>query len=69
VQNGTFDLATPFFATEMMMNALGLEKSLRPHVEMKNYPAGHMMYIYEPALKAFKADIADFIDRTSKPSP
>jgi carboxypeptidase C (cathepsin A) len=69
VQNGTFDLATPFFATEMMMNALGLEKSLRPHVELKYYPAGHMMYIYAPALKAFKADIADFIDRTSKPSP
>jgi carboxypeptidase C (cathepsin A) len=68
-QNGTYDLATPFFATEVMMNALGLDKNLRSHVEMKYYPAGHMMYIYEPALKAFKADVADFIDRTSRPEP
>jgi carboxypeptidase C (cathepsin A) len=65
-QNGTYDLATPFFATEAQMNALHLAPGLREHVEMKYYPAGHMMYVYEPALKAFKTDIADFIERTSK---
>jgi carboxypeptidase C (cathepsin A) len=68
-QNGTYDLATPFFATEVMMNALGLDKNLRKHVEMKYYPAGHMMYVDEPLLKAFKADVAEFIDRTSRPQP
>ena len=66
VQNGTYDLATPFFATEEMMHALLLDKGLRDHVEMKYYPAGHMMYVLEPALKSFKADVADFIGRTSK---
>ena len=66
VQNGTYDLATPFFATETQMNALHLAPGLRDHVEMKYYPAGHMMYVYEPSLKAFKADLAEFIDRTSK---
>jgi carboxypeptidase C (cathepsin A) len=69
VQNGTYDLATPFFATEVQMNALHLAPNLRSHVEMKYYPAGHMMYVLEPALKTFKADIADFIDRTSKGQP
>ena len=48
------------------MNALHLAPGLREHVEMKYYPAGHMMYVYEPALKAFKTDIAEFIERTSK---
>ncbi len=67
VQNGTYDLATPFFATEEMVHALLLKKELRDHVEMKYYPAGHMMYILEPALKAFKTDVAEFIGRTSKP--
>ena len=33
---------------------------------MKYYAAGHMMYVHEPSLKAFKADIAEFIDRTSR---
>jgi len=64
--NGYFDLATPFFATEYMMGHLGLEKTLQPHIEMKYYPAGHMMYVNEPSLKAMKADVADFVARTSK---
>ena len=44
-------------------------RRLRDHIEMKYYPAGHMMYILEPSLKAFKADVAGFIDRTSKAQP
>ncbi len=66
VLNGYYDLATPFTATESMVQHLGLEKSLQPHVEMKYYPAGHMMYLYEPSLKAFKADVAEFIARTAR---
>jgi carboxypeptidase C (cathepsin A) len=66
VLNGYFDLATPFFATEYMMSHLGLEKSLQSHIEMKYYPAGHMMYVDEGSLKSMKTDLADFVARTSK---
>ena len=66
VLNGIYDMATPILATEFMMSHLNLEKSLRDHVEMKYYPAGHMMYINEPSLKSFKADVAAFIDRTDR---
>ncbi len=66
VLNGLYDLATPFLATEFMVSHLGLEKELRPHVEMKYYPAGHMMYVQDASLRQFKADVAEFIDRTSK---
>ena len=48
------------------MGHLGLEKSLQSHIEMKYYPAGHMMYVNEPSLKSMKADMADFVSRTSK---
>jgi len=65
VLNGYFDLATPFLATESMMSHMLLAKDLRSHVEMKYYPAGHMMYVNEGALKAMKADVAAFMDRTS----
>ncbi|HEV7669234.1 MAG TPA: hypothetical protein VGS22_11955 [Thermoanaerobaculia bacterium] len=65
VLNGLYDLATPFFATESMIDHLGLPADLRSHVEMKYYPAGHMMYLHEPSLKAWKADIAAFIDGAS----
>lgn len=66
VLNGLYDLATPFFATESMIDHLGLPAELRDHVEMKYYPAGHMMYLYEPSLRQWKADIAGFIDRATR---
>ena len=66
VQNGDYDLATPTFATQVQLDALHVAPDLRRNVTLKTYPAGHMMYVNEPSLKAFKADIAEFIDRTSK---
>lgn len=67
VLNGLYDLATPFFASEYMMSHLELPKSGQARIEMKYYPAGHMMYIHEPSLKAFKADVGEFLDRVSRP--
>lgn len=66
VLNGYYDLATPFLATEFMMSHLLLAKDLRPHVEMKYYEAGHMMYVNEASLAAMKKDVAAFMDRTSR---
>ena len=63
VANGYYDLATPYFATEYTFNHLGLDESLRGNVEMGYYEAGHMMYIYMPALEALKIDLAAFIKK------
>ncbi len=60
VGNGYYDLATPFFATEYTFNHLGLDRSLMKHITMKHYDAGHMMYIYRPALVQLKQDLANF---------
>lgn len=64
VANGYYDLATPFFATEYTFNHLGLDASLLNHVTIKNYDAGHMMYIYRPALIKLKEDLAEFYTQT-----
>lgn len=66
VGNGYYDLATPFFATEYTFNHLGLDASLMDHVTMKHYDAGHMMYIYRPALIKLKQDLASFYKQTLK---
>jgi carboxypeptidase C (cathepsin A) len=66
ILNGYFDLATPFFATEYSVAHLGLPPSLRDHVQMKYYPAGHMMYIHPASLHQMKADLAAFIDAASR---
>ncbi|HUE04946.1 MAG TPA: hypothetical protein VMR62_35680 [Bryobacteraceae bacterium] len=61
VANGHYDLATPFFATEYTFDHLGLDPTLRNHVSMDFFEAGHMMYTYKPALERLKADLAKFI--------
>jgi len=61
VANGYYDLGTPYLATEYTFNHLGLDASLRDHVSMGYYEAGHMMYIHLPSLAALKADLAAFI--------
>jgi len=66
VENGYYDMATPFFATEYTMDHLGLPAELRSHITLRYYEAGHMMYLHEPDLAALKASIARFIGGTSR---
>jgi carboxypeptidase C (cathepsin A) len=65
VLNGYYDLATPFFGTEYMMSHLFVEKAQRPHIQMKYFEAGHMMYVHEPSLKQMKEAVGAFYDATS----
>ena len=66
VLNGYYDLATPFYATEYTFEHLGLDKKLKPNIQLKYYPAGHMMYINSSSANAFKKDVAGFIVDASK---
>jgi carboxypeptidase C (cathepsin A) len=61
VANGYYDLATPYFATQYTFNHLGLDESLRGHISMGYYEAGHMMYVHMPSLKKLKDELAKFI--------
>lgn len=67
VENGIYDLATPFLATEYTMDHLGLADNLRKNIHLKYYEAGHMMYVRDEDLAALKSNIASFIDSASKP--
>jgi len=57
--NGIYDLATPFFATEMTMNRPGYDPD---RVTLTYYEAGHMMYLHQPSLEAFAEDVRVFIE-------
>ncbi|WP_417468724.1 S10 family peptidase [Maricaulis sp.] len=58
VAQGHFDLATPFFAAELMFNQPGFDQN---RVHFKYYEAGHMMYIHQPSLVDFTTDIRELI--------
>jgi carboxypeptidase C (cathepsin A) len=66
VENGIFDLATPFFGTEYTMDHLGLPEEIRKHVRLEYYEAGHMMYVREADLAKLKNNVGTFIEEASK---
>ena len=66
VENGLYDLATPFFATEYTMEHLGLPDKLQKNIHLQYYDAGHMMYLRDEDLAKLKGNIAAFIDSASK---
>jgi len=65
IANGYYDMATPFFATEYTVAHLGWESSYADRVTLGYYEGGHMMYIIERELTAFKRDVAAFIHRAA----
>ena len=58
--SGYYDLATPFFGTEYTLNHLGLDPSLRSHIEYGFYPSGHMVYLNDEARRSLKTDLVRF---------
>jgi carboxypeptidase C (cathepsin A) len=66
VENGLYDLATPFFATEYTMNHLGLPENLRKNIKLQYYDAGHMMYLHEEDLAKLKTNVASFLDNATR---
>jgi len=66
-ENGWFDMATPFFATEFTMDHLQLPPDLRSHIDFKYYDSGHMIYLNDQELPKLKDNIAGLIDATTKP--
>ena len=67
VENGLYDLATPFFGTEYTMDHLDLPEKLQSRIHQKYYDAGHMMYLREEDLAKLKNNAASFIEAASKP--
>jgi carboxypeptidase C (cathepsin A) len=67
IENGYYDLATPFFATEFTVDHLGLPEKLQKNITLQYYDAGHMMYVHEEDLAKLKTNVANFIDAASKP--
>jgi carboxypeptidase C (cathepsin A) len=65
VENGYFDLATPFFATEFTMEHLGLPEALQKNIKEDYYTAGHMMYLRDQDRVSLHEHVAAFIDRAT----
>lgn len=58
---GYYDLATPFFSAQTVLNELELAPSLRGNVTIHYYDSGHMLYINRPSQAQFKRDFEAFL--------
>ena len=65
VENGYYDMATPFFATEFTMTHLNLPAELQKNVKLNYYNSGHMMYLRDEDRVLLHNNIVDFIERAT----
>ena len=61
MQQGYYDLATPYLATEYYIEHMELPDELRDNITLEYYEAGHMMYVHEASMVKFKQDLARFV--------
>ncbi len=65
IENGYYDLATPFFAMEWTTDHMRIPAELRGNIQHNFYEAGHMMYVHEEELMNLKRNIVELIDRAA----
>lgn len=63
VENGYYDMATPFFPAEFTMSHLGISDRLQKNITLNYYQAGHMMYLRDEDRAALRDNLIAFIDR------
>ncbi|MEX0643693.1 MAG: hypothetical protein WD076_00155 [Parvularculaceae bacterium] len=61
--NGYYDMATPFFGTELTLAQPAFDRS---RLTITYYDAGHMMYIHQPSIAKLAADVRAFISPVTK---
>lgn len=61
VASGYYDLATPHFASDYVLNHMALDPALAKNIVKYYYEGGHMMYVHEPSLKAQGKHLREFV--------
>jgi carboxypeptidase C (cathepsin A) len=67
VEDGVYDLATPFMEAEYTVDHMGLPENIRKNIWHRYYEAGHMMYLHDEDLAKLKKNVANFVDIACKP--
>ncbi|HUZ59786.1 MAG TPA: hypothetical protein VMU83_13505 [Hanamia sp.] len=64
LNQGYFDLGTPYFEGEFEMEHLPMPVSLQKNIEYDRYLSGHMVYLHPESLKKLHDNVARFIIAT-----
>jgi carboxypeptidase C (cathepsin A) len=66
VEDGLYDLATPFTESAYATEHLALPANLQKNIRHKTYEAGHMMYLRDEDLGKLKSNVAAFLESASR---
>ncbi len=66
VQQGWYDLATPYFAMKHDLDHLDITPEARERIRVEYYEAGHMMYLHEASMRKYREDLAAFVRETDR---
>ncbi|EQD48856.1 peptidase S10 serine carboxypeptidase, partial [mine drainage metagenome] len=66
IENGYYDLATPFYATEYTVEHMGLPPALQKNISLNFYDCGHMLYEQPQSIKELHANLVKFIRGTDQ---
>ena len=62
VLEGYYDLATPYYAANYVIDHLNLPPNFRKNISVQTYDSGHMVYVNQQALAKLKQDVERFMD-------
>ena len=65
VAGGYYDLVVPYFENDLFFRALKIDPQLKKkNVKIRNYHAGHMMYLEKSAAHELSQDIMLFVSKS-----
>jgi carboxypeptidase C (cathepsin A) len=62
ILHGVFDLVTPYYASQILINQMALDTRIQNNIELKLYHGGHMPYLQQDALNVMFEDIGQFYE-------
>jgi carboxypeptidase C (cathepsin A) len=68
LNQGYYDLATPYFEGIYEMHHLPMPAKLQSNIEFRQYDSGHMVYAHQASLQQLHDNVANFIGRTDNQS-
>ncbi|MGB3612487.1 MAG: hypothetical protein WBA10_01745, partial [Elainellaceae cyanobacterium] len=60
ISHGIFDLVTPYFGSDHLVDLMRLDPELRSNLTLKHFPGGHMFYTWEQSRQTWLQDMTAF---------
>jgi len=60
ITHGLFDLVTPYFASNHLVDLMKLDPEIRSNLTLKHYPGGHMFYTWDTSRQQWFSEMQQF---------